>query len=85
MDAETTAAIEARAIALKDEISTDMKAGFASLGAQIDAKRATWGKKIRAEIEAAPLPAARVIGTTCLIFGGLIGFFSAPYISAFLK
>lgn len=85
MDAETTAAIEARAIALKNEISADMKAGFASMSAQISMQYGKEAHQFRDWITKEPLPAARTIGGTCLLVGGLVGYFLAPHIIAFFK
>ena len=85
MDAETVAAIEARAITLKDEISTDMKAGFASMSAQISMQYGKESHQFRDWITKEPLPAARTIGGTCLLIGGFVGFFLIPHIVNLLK
>ena len=72
MDQETINAIETRAVATEQKIATDMKAGFDAFQTQFSATYNKDAHKFRDWINANPLPAARVIGSACLVFGAAI-------------
>lgn len=69
MDQETINAIEARAIETEKRLAANIKTEVATLGAQFDVARATWGKKLRALIETYPRRAADV----CFGLGFILG------------
>lgn len=72
MDQEITNAIETRAAITEQKIAVEMKAGFETFQAQFSATYNKDAHKFRDWVTANPLPAARVVGSVCLIVGAAI-------------
>lgn len=65
---------------MDDETKAKIDAAVKEALAVADKQREEKGKWIRAWIVAKPLPAARVIGTVCLIVGVGLGYLACTFI-----
>lgn len=67
--------------AFTPEQQAEINAAVAKVKTDLDAKYSKGAHAFRDWITAKPLPAARVIGTACLVAGLLIGWKAAPLLS----
>lgn len=65
---------------MDDETKQAIKAGIAEGLKQADELRAAKGRWLRNWVTAKPLPAARVIGTVCLIVGAALGYLVGSWV-----
>ena len=65
---------------MDDETKQAIKDGIAEGLKQADELRAAKGRWLRNWITTKPLPAARVIGTVCLVVGTALGYFGGKFL-----